>query len=243
MAAKITSPNNIPKNSMITGSFLKWLAMVSMLIDHVGAMLLEPWLNATGGLAYPDIDWDTLYMAMRLIGRLAFPIFCFLIVEGYHHTHDVKQYAKRLLIFAFISEIPFNLGVNQTLFDFGHQNVFFTLLAGLLAIWALEKVENRWQRLVAIALLVSLAELLNTDYGAYGVIMILLLHWTRRNRRIQVAVGALFNLAQMTAALAFIPIYFYNGKKGRGNAKWLYWFYPVHILILALIYQYFLMPG
>lgn len=236
-------PTNIPKAALVTAAGLKWLAMIAMLIDHVGAMVIAPWLTATGGGAYPEIDWGTLYMAMRLIGRLAFPIFCFLIVEGYHHTSNVQRYARRLFMFALISEIPFNLGVNQTWLDFDHQNVFFTLLAGLLAIWGWERLDGRFQRLSAVAVLIIVPELLHTDYGAYGVVMILLLHWLRPNRLLQVAVGALINLAQMTAPLAFIPIYFYNGQKGRGNAKWLYWFYPVHILVLALLYRYFLMPA
>lgn len=239
ISAKQTSYHS---NGIVTGTFLKWLAMVTMVIDHIGALIMEPWLTATGGMAYANIDWDTLYMTTRLIGRLAFPIFCFLIVEGFFHTRNVKKYAQRLLLFALVSEIPFNLGVSQQFFDFSHQNVFFTLLAGLLAIWALDQGENAVKRFGPAVLLVMGAELLNTDYGAYGVFMIILLYGLRANRVMQAVVGAVYNLAQMTACLAFIPLYFYNGEKGRGNVKWLYWIYPVHILLFALIYRYLLSP-
>ena len=87
---------------------LKVLALITMIIDHYGAIFQN------------DI------ITFRIIGRLAFPIYCFLLVEGYLHTSDVKQYAKRLLLFALISEMPFDLAFYNKL-GFTHQNIFFTL--------------------------------------------------------------------------------------------------------------------
>ena len=78
-----------------------------------------------------------------------------------------------------------------------------------------------------------LALVLQTDYQIYGVVFIFILFVTRSNRLKQTILGAIYGFAQITASLAFIPIYYYNGKKGRGNNKWLYWFYPVHLLILT----------
>lgn len=230
------------QSSVITSSWLKWLAIISMLIDHMGAVILEPWLISGGALTYPTVDWQSIDMVLRLIGRLAFPIYSFLIVEGYHHTRDVRRYAMRLGLFALVSEIPFNLAISQNWFDLSHQNVFFTLMAGLLAIWALDRFENVLLGITAAGSLVLAAHLLQTDYGAYGVSMMLLLHWTRSDRRVQAVTGAIFNLSQLTASLAFIPIYFYNGEKGKGNSKWIYLIYPVHLVIYALIYQLWLMP-
>lgn len=229
-------------SSFVTSSWLKWLAIISMLIDHLGAVMLEPWLASGGAHAYPVIDWLTLDMGLRLIGRLAFPIYSFLIVEGYHHTRDVRRYALRLAGFAFISEIPFDLATRQTWFNLSYQNVFFTLLAGLLAVWALERAGNLLLGIAVAGGLVLAAHLLQTDYGAYGVLMMVLLHWTRSDRRLQAITGAIFNLAQLTASLAFIPIYYYNGQKGKANSKWIYWIYPVHLLLYALIYRFWLMP-
>ena len=99
----------------LSGSTLKLIAIVTMFIDHLGVVAFETQIS----------NYMVPYYIMRLIGRLAFPIFCFLLVEGFFHTRDVKKYALRLLVFAFISEIPFDLAFNRQLFYWRHQNVFF----------------------------------------------------------------------------------------------------------------------
>ena len=91
---------------------LKWIAIISMLIDHIGAVL------------FPWCEW------MRIVGRLAFPIFAYLLVEGFVYTKDVKKYLVRLGLFALISEIPFDLAFFGTVFAPVHQNVFFELFCG-----------------------------------------------------------------------------------------------------------------
>ena len=112
----------------LSGSTLKLIAIVTMFIDHLGVVAFETQIS----------NYMVPYYIMRLIGRLAFPIFCFLLVEGFFHTRDVKKYALRLLVFAFISEIPFDLAFNRQMFYWRHQNVFFTLFIGLLVIALLE---------------------------------------------------------------------------------------------------------
>ena len=92
----------------MNGQSLKLIAMLTMVIDHIGLAL------------FPN------EMIWRYIGRIAFPIFAFLIVEGFVHTSDFKKYIGRILVFAIISEIPFNLLVSGDVFDYTHQNVFFT---------------------------------------------------------------------------------------------------------------------
>ena len=93
---------------------LKCIALITMIIDHVGAIL------------YPEAR------VLRIIGRIAFPIYAFLVAEGFYHTKNVKKYMLRLLLFALVSEIPFDLALTGQILEFGHQNVFFTLFAGLL---------------------------------------------------------------------------------------------------------------
>ena len=124
----------------ISGSTLKIIAIITMLIDHIGAGVLGRLLVVRGMNEVADLNaWidanSTLvitYQMMRFVGRLAFPIFCFLLIEGFEHTHDVKKYALRLLSFCLISEIPFDLLFNGKILEFGYQNVFFTLFIGLM---------------------------------------------------------------------------------------------------------------
>lgn len=149
----------------ISGSTVKIVAVVTMLIDHVGAVILERMLIAQGMLGLGGMDEQAMarwmeqhgallagYYALRLVGRLGFPIFCFLLVEGFGRTRDVKKYALRLGLFALISEIPFNLAISGEYFDTGHQNVFFTLLIGLLALCAFRLIEN-WEQKGTLAVL------------------------------------------------------------------------------------------
>ena len=135
----------------ISGSTLKIIAIITMLIDHIGAGVLGRLLVVRGMNEAADLNaWidanSTLvitYQMMRFVGRLAFPIFCFLLIEGFEHTHDVKKYALRLLSFCLVSEIPFDLLFNGKILEFGYQNVFFTLFIGLMVMWGFQVVENQ----------------------------------------------------------------------------------------------------
>lgn len=242
--------NIFNKRKGLSGSTLKIIAIVTMLIDHIGATIIEHLMYTING--YNEYLLP-LYLVMRTIGRLAFPIFCFLLVEGFFHTRDVKNYAIRLALFALISEVPFDFAFNHTILEFGHQNVFFTLLIGLLMIWALEYINERfvYDRAVHIALYMVitmvasfLANFLKSDYGSLGIFVILLMYIFRNNRLIQtISVCAAFVILtrfslQSLAGLAFIPINQYNGKKGLSLKYLFYAFYPIHILILGLIVRY-----
>lgn len=152
---------------------------------------------------------------LRAIGRPAFPIFCFLLVEGFLHTRDSRKYALRLFLFALISEIPFDLAIYRTLVNWGMQNVFFTLLIGLLVMMACTHFsKNIWMQSVIFALGLVAGYLLHTDYGFKGVLLIEILYFFRYDRKNQCIAGAISFSWEMTAPLAFLPIYFYNGKRG-----------------------------
>lgn len=217
---------------------LKIIAITTMLIDHIGAILVPR-----------DSVW---YLVMRGIGRLAFPLFVFMLVEGFHHTRDVKKYLIRLGIFAVISEIPFDLALYDSVLEFGHQNVFFTLFLGLLCIYLIDQMYKKYEKnpftynLLAglLTLAFSLvAVLLRTDYNYAGILMIVAFYLFRGNK-ILIAVALAFvsmwilgNINGL-ALLAIIPIMLYNGQKGK-NVKYLFYvFYPAHLLILALIKMY-----
>ena len=127
-----------PRGPGLSGTALKRIACLSMLVDHIGASLLENGLFKQGAFWPGDVQLDGV---LRLAGRLAFPIYCFLLVEGFLHTHDFKKYALRMLGFALISEWPFDWAFFSGVY-WGHQNVYFTLLLGLLAMKALDTYQT-----------------------------------------------------------------------------------------------------
>ena len=225
-------------NKGLSGSTLKIIAMVTMLIDHIGAAVLDRMIISGNAELYD------CYLVLRKIGRLAFPIFCFLLIEGFCHTRDAKKYASRLCMFALISEIPFDLAFSAKLLEVQHQNVFFTLAIGLITIIMYQKAENlQLQNPYLKPLLLVLtggigagvAELLRTDYGMLGVLVILFFYILREKRFYQIVMGCILFIDNITALFAFIPVAFYNGKRGL-NVKWIFYvFYPAHLLLLYAI--------
>lgn len=227
------------KKPGISGFALKLIAVVSMLIDHAGSAVVEkavmklPSVMDNDGLLY---RWTQIDHVMRAVGRLAFPIYCFLLVEGFIYTRDVKKYASRLLLFALISEIPFDLALKQGLFVTKYQNVYFTLLIGLLVMAAAAWLEQKGKPLLmAVPILLGMGAgyLLKTDYGYKGVLLIGVLFVFRFERFLQCVGGALAIAWEAAAPLAFIPVWFYNGKRGKYSLKYFFYaFYPAHLLLL-----------
>lgn len=211
----------------LSGSTLKLIAVITMLIDHIAACVID-------SSVYP-----LTYSLMRSIGRIAFPIFCFMIVEGYYHTRDVKKYIARLLIFGFISEIPFDLAMTGSPgLAFGHQNVFFTLALGLLVVWIVDNnKDNVLITYITIIGISALAIILKLDYQCYGIFQILIFYYNRNKRLFRLAGIAFLNILMEQpfgiAALAFIELY--NGKKGFNCKYLMYMFYPVHLVCLFFI--------
>ena len=230
----------------LSGSTLKIIAILSMAIDHFAASILYYGiLLPAAPISQGTPEWTIyqIYNAMRFIGRIAFPIFCFLLVEGFFHTSNRKKYAFRLFLFALLSEFPFDFALFQTPMTWEYQNVFFTLLLGFLTIWAMEHKKNSMYA-IPIHLLIFLlgcviAYALRTDYDYYGIILIVVLYIFRGNRTLQTIAGCLSLLWEAPACLAFLPINLYNGKRGLSMKYFFYSFYPMHLLIYGII-TYFL---
>ena len=204
----------------MTGFQLKLLAMLAMTADHIGAVF------------FPEIP------LLRWIGRLAMPVLCFFIGEGLRHTCSPRRYLLRLTWFALLSELPFDLAFYGGI-EWGHQNVYFTLALGLLALWA---IQSRGMEGWLLALTAALAaELLGCDYGMYGVLLILLLDRFHRARSEQLAAAALLNLAffglqTQTLSLIALPLlWLYNGKRGRDDRRLFYLYYPAHLCVLGIL--------
>ena len=232
-----------------SGTALKTIACITMLVDHIGASCIEAGI-LTPGLDAGILSQDTLSayplyrldMVLRFTGRLAFPIFCFLLVEGFLHTHDFKKYALRMLGFALISEWPFDWAFFSGVY-WGHQNVYFTLLLGLLAMKALDTYQTpegmpALKGILGAATCFLAAALLHCDYDVLGLALILALYMTRKDKRAQCIAGAVFSLFEPVAPLAFGLVWFYSGERG-GSSKleqWaFYWFYPAHIFVLGVL--------
>ena len=211
----------------LSGFDLKCIAIFSMLVDHIGAFL------------YPSEVW------MRYVGRLAFPIFGFLIVEGFVHTRNVKKYMVRLLAFAVISEVPYDLVRFHTLVYRENQNIYFTLFLALVCIYAMDRLRERPVLLMSVLAITGACThyVIRPDYGIGGIAMILCFYVFRMQRTWQNFSVAAINICyygkiQRAGALALIPIWFYNGTRGPSVKYFFYLFYPVHLLLLYLIRRY-----
>lgn len=216
---------------------LKLIACAAMLLDHIGAVF------------FPGA-------VLRDIGRLSFPIFCFLLAEGFYHTRNRKKYALRLLGAMLLAELPFDLAFFGRIY-WGHQNVMLTLLLGFLAVRAVNGLKSGAAKgLIAVGLTVA-AEYLRADYGGTGVLLILMFaltrelpgkNWLRFGLMLflfagmpsitVLRIGTFGITQQMLGTLAMIPIALYSGEK-RTSSKAVqlgfYLFYPVHLAILSLI--------
>lgn len=234
----------------ITGNALKLIAIVTMFIDHTGVALVEngiykfqnPTLMQQILAATEGARWSMVDILLRTVGRLAFPIFCFLLVEGFLHTRDVKKYGARLLAFAFISEVPFDLAVFGKWFYPQYQNVYFTLFLGLCVLEGYRRAGGRPVRQALAVLAGCLAAVvIRCDYDVVGIIMILFFYIYHDNRFLKALFGGGLAVAESlscfgAAVLAFIPIHLYNGRRGERNLKYFFYcFYPAHLLFLYLL--------
>ena len=262
-----------PMPGFLSGSSLKLIAVITMAIDHFAACVIYAmlvWHVLPFNISFAKL-YET-YEVMRGIGRQAFPIYCFLLVEGFMHTHSRLKYLGNLIIFALISEIPFDIALkcppeymdipdifviisecHEELMS--HQNVFFTLALGLLCCWAAEAfikhfADGWFMTLICVLFAAGigfagfkLGDICHTDYHGIGVLLIYAmyaLHWFRIP-----ALGLGFAIltrlnAELWSFPAFILMLFYNGKRGflkKGTASkyFFYLFYPVHLILFAII--------
>lgn len=221
---------------------IKMLAMLTMLIDHIGAAF---------ALEMPY----SVYLLCRTVGRLAMPLFCFMIAEGLFHTRDAKKYMIRLALFALISEVPFDRLFMGSWLEFSYQNVGFTLLLGLLGILLFDSFAAQGRKTAALLAILATgiaATLIRSDYMIFGVYYVFIFYYFRGHKygiAAALAVGVLLQatsslmggdswqmaLASVAAVTAAIPIGLYSGKRGRDSSLLrmvFYAFYPVHLLLL-----------
>ena len=208
---------------------LKILAIITMTIDHIGAII------------YPNID------AFRIIGRISFPIFCFLLVEGFKHTHNRFRYFIRLLLFAIITQPIYDYAFNNY-----ELNILFTFSLSFLLLSSIEfikKIINKYNKgienylyktisyLLIYIIFLILSIILNVDYQALGISLVLIIYLSPNILLslllyLIIAITLDVNNIQLYSLIAFIFIYFYNGKKGKDIKYFFYLYYPLHLLLL-----------
>lgn len=231
--------NDTKKYQVLDGTMLKMIALVSMLVDHVGDMF------------FPEVMW------MRMIGRLSMPLFSFCIAEGYAHTRNPQRYLLRMGMFALVSEIPFDLAFGGKI-GLDHQNIMFTFMLSIIAIMLFDKISGEKNtetdkypvsRLILATLSVALIALLSlitkADYTVFAVLGVFLFYVLRhKHHLVRCSIGVAFLAITRTVGyysttcFSFIPLAMYNGRRGKGM-KWLFYaFYPVHLLILYILKRF-----
>lgn len=248
---------NIDKYRKLNGNTLKAIACICMLIDHIGAAIILPVFQA--GVQKDIFEFDKLnmfYKVLRFVGRSAFPIFAFLMVEGFYHTKNRLRYALSLFIFAIISEYPYDLAFNKTEGDFMYSsNVMFSLFIGLLVIWAVDFFRKEFSmsdkkiyRIAfypASALVIAVgaytAHVINCDYREFGIGIMLIFYFFHSFESVSL-LASYFLLCginnEFKSFPGFILLFFYNKKRGKdlGKLKYLFYiFYPAHLLLLYAI--------
>lgn len=224
----------------ISASVIKWIGMITMLIDHIGVtVILKLYRNA------PDSCWGKVYEIARLIGRIAFPLYCFLLVEGFFYTKNKKKYAGRLFLFALLSEIPFNLAISGSFWYASANNVMWTMGIGILMLWGIDRAREKKNTVLAVLTAVTAlvaAGICKVDYGCYGIAVILILY-VMKEEPVFGFLGSCIVLCMQAATELFamvgvVLVKLYNGKRGRQNKYVFYLFYPVHLLVLWIIETY-----
>lgn len=206
---------------------LKILGIIFMTIDHIGFLL------------FPQIR------VLRIIGRLAFPIFAFQIGVGFRHTKSKEKYILRMLIFTIISQIPFTMAIQAAAPGYGPiLNIGATLTCGLLALYSIEKIDKIWLKLFSLFIVALIGIYIPMDYGLAGILSIVILYYFKDSKVIISSLyitlvllncaidNSLFNVAEI---LALIPIYLHNGKKGPDIKYLFYLFYPLHQIVLVFL--------
>ena len=205
---------------------LKVIALVAMIIDHIGYVF------------FPE---DLSY---RIVGRIAFILYAFMLVEGFTNTMNFRKYVSKVLIWSLASEVPFDLAMHNSLFYLKEQNIFFSLLVGLIGMYFLDKYKRSLilQVLISVFILIS-AILLRVNYSWYGVGIILLFYFLKERNILKLIAAQLLSIyasfflmwVQCFAFLGLIPIVLYNEQRGRKIGNIYYSFYALHLALLYLI--------
>lgn len=228
-----------PKRLQVfNGAQLKYMAFLSMLLDHVNNSMITPYLDGKGPLLHVS-------NVLSILGRVAFPLFMFFLVEGFFKTRSRKKYLINLLIFGILSEVPFDLFTSRELFNKNWNNMMFTLALSLITIWIVDEMKGRLAKkskalwygasVLVVAVMCAVAMFFSLDYDYHAIIVAYLFYIFYEKPLYGAALGYLSIIKELYSVLGFAATLTYNGERGK-QYKWLnYAFYPVHLLILGLL--------
>lgn len=225
------------KVKVLSGAQLKYIAFASMLIDHVNKSLIYPYLD--GGILYKVSN------LFDVLGRIAFPIFIFLLVEGFFKTKDRRKYLMTLLIFGVISEVPFDMFTTSSFFEVNWNNIMFTLAMVLVTIWIIDELKTKMPKAlwygtsVLIVCVMCLAAMnLGVDYEHHAILIGYFFYIFHEKPVLAIPFCFLSMYKESWALLGFALVLTYNGERGKQNKLVNYLFYPVHLLILGILRMY-----
>lgn len=219
----------------MTSFVIKIIACITMVLDHIKYAI-----PCTNGIL------------TEYFGRMSFPLFAFLITEGYVHTKDLKKYCFRLLVFGFISQIPY-MFFRSLVGEWRLLNIMFTMALGLMAILVYDKIEKKYISIPIVIFVAYLGDILRVDYGSYGVLTVFIIYLLKNKKIILPIVYGMFVwfyyysileewifkfpyiLYPICTWLSSMIMVLYNGKKGRKTKYFFYLFYPIHMIIVYLI--------
>lgn len=238
--------NELDRLKCLNANILKLIAIFTMLIDHIGAVIVAGYFSFVEDVT----EISRIYEVLRIVGRTAFPLFCFFAAEGFLYTKSRLKYIIRVLIFAFISEPAFDFAFSNTIFDSSQQNVMFTIALALIGLYFYDIISSKFEGTVSnitaifpIIVMSFSAYLLNTDYSYAGVIAIACMYLFRSNKILGFCIGVIilalsFRGIEIFAIFAVIPVLLYNGKKGLNMKYFFYLFYPIHLIAIRLIFYF-----
>ena len=227
------------KIQFLNGAQLKAIAIISMLIDHINKALIYPNLTSSqGGLTTVSNVFDK-------IGRIAFPLFCFLLVEGFFKTRSRKKYLINLLVFGVISEVPFDMFTTSSYFNKNWNNVMFALALVLVTIWIIDvlkvKMQNKkkvyWYLVsfAIVAVMSTVSMLLALDYEHHAILIGYFFYLFHDAQLLSIPFAYASIYTEPWSLLGFGLTLTYNGERGKQSKMLGYWFYPVHLLILGIL--------
>jgi heme/copper-type cytochrome/quinol oxidase subunit 4 len=237
----------------ITADGLKLFACITMLIQTVGIAIIEKGMihldqYTQTGLSEALAEDSHLMMlagmgsVMQLVGGLAIPVFAFLLVEGFRHTSNYRNYLLSVVLFALLSEIPYDMAMSQRLADWSSQNALVSMSISLMMLYFLDMMKEKsgWMyqaaRLLLVVCAVLWVTLLRAQYGFCIVLLAAVFYLFYSKPIWKTILGILISLLYVTGPLSFYGIWCYNEKRSDRLPKYVYYiFYPLHLLVLGVI--------